>query len=220
MLFYHLTTHVKSDQDQDLLRFMSDRVAFPTVLYLTLKGEVMHKHAGERTVTCFEKEIHGYHQLYYAKLRLGLGEKSVALEILDTELRLGLLKHEVARKRLAAIDKKLLEEPKQKANVIESRLVALEAKEVYFGLFKGRTSKDRNKKRAKHAHEMLEAGRIPTDDAAWRFWRLLMLHAEQTKSLPLFDRASRRYQALRKDKLSDDDRKQIKVRRARLSGGL
>ena len=57
VLFYHLTTHVKGDKDQDLLRFMSDRVAFPTVLYLTPKGEFLHKHAGERTVGCFEKEV-------------------------------------------------------------------------------------------------------------------------------------------------------------------
>ena len=80
VLFYHLTTHVESDKDQDLLRFMSNRVAFPTVLYLTLKGEVMHKHAGERTVSCFEKEIHGYHQLHYARLRLSLGEKPAVID--------------------------------------------------------------------------------------------------------------------------------------------
>ncbi len=220
MLLYHLTTRVEGDKDQELLGFLSDRVAFPTVLYLTPDGDLLHKHVGDRTVRSFEKEIHGYHQLRLARKDLAAGNDGAAMLILETELKLGLLKYAEASKGYRDLHADLLKKHAERAAEIRQELVCLEAREVYFGIVKGKTSADRDNNRAKRTHDMLTAGRIPKDESAWRFWKLVMIHAEQTKSLKLFDRASSKYQELRKARLSDDARKRIQARRARLSGGL
>jgi hypothetical protein len=220
VLFYHLTTHVEGDKDQELLGFLSDRVAFPTVLYLTPDGSLLHKHVGDRSVRSFDREIHGYYQLRLARKDLASGNLVAAILILETELKLGLLKYTSANKRYRKLPADQLKKRPERDAEIRQQLVCLEAKQVYFGVVKGKTSADRDYNRAKQAHAMLTAGRIPKDESTWRFWKLLMIHAEQTKSLKLFDRASGEYQALRKDRLSDDDRQRIQRRRARLSGQL
>ncbi len=219
VLFYHLTTHVEGDKDQELLGFLSDRVAFPTVLYLTPDGNLLHKHVGDRKVRSFEKEIHGYYQLRLARKDLAAGNKTAAILILETELKLGLLNYAEANRKYLDLDADLLKKHPERATEVRQELVCLEAKEVYFGIVKGKTSADRDKNRAKRAHAMLEAGRIPKDQSTWRFWKLLMLHAEQSKSLKLFDRASGEYLELRKVRVSDQERERIEAVRKKLDSG-
>ena len=108
VLFYHLTTHVGTDKDQELLGFLSDRVAFPTVLYMTHEGDVLHKHVGDRTTRSFQKEIHGYYQLHLARKDLAAGRSEARIKILENQLKLGLLSHEAALKSYLALDPKLL----------------------------------------------------------------------------------------------------------------
>lgn len=216
VLYYNLTTRVEGDKDQELLALLSDRVAFPTVLYLTPEGNTLHKHVGDRTVRSFRKEIHGYYRLHLARKDLAAGRPEASIKILQSQLHLGLLKHEAARKSFQALDKNLLASHPKEAAEIRQALVHLEAREVYFGVVKGKTSPDRDRNRAKRAHEMLEAGRIPSDTGAWRFWKLLVLHAETIGSKELFDRAAKEYLRLRKDKITAAESERIESLRHKL----
>lgn len=198
MLLYNLTTHVEGDKDQDLLRSLAGRVAFPTVLYLTPEGELLHKHRGDRTVRSFRKEIHAYYQLHLARKDLAAGKKAARIRILENQLKLGLFGHELAVKAYRSLDPRLLAEHPKTRDSIRQALVHLEAKEVYFGIIQGKTSSDRDKNRAKRAYEMYAAKRVPTDANAWRFWKLLVLHAEQTGSRTLYERAVKEYLRLRR----------------------
>ena len=218
VLYYNLTTHVQGDKDQALLRDLADRVAFPTVLYLTPDGKVLHRHVGDRTARSFKKEIHGYYRLHQARKDFVAGDDAAAIIILKTELQLGLLKHAAAQKKYANLDQQLLEKHGEQRAGIQRALVRLEAQEVYFGLVKGKVSADRDRNRAKRAHVMLQAGRIPDDDNAWRFWKLILLHAQQIKSLKLFDRAWGEYQELRKGTISPEERERIEAARKKLAG--
>lgn len=216
MLFYHLTTHVEGDQDQELLGVLSDRVAFPTILYLTPEGKVLHKHVGDRTTRSFQHEIHGYHRLHLARKDLAVGKPEARIRILEQQLELGLLSHGMAMKRYQALDPKLLANHPEAAAAIRQALVHLEAKDVYFGIVKGRTSTDRDRNRARRAHEMYAAGRIPTNANAWRFWRLLILYAAETGSKALFERATKEYLRLRQDRISAAEQKRIESLRQTL----
>jgi len=209
VLFYHLTTHVEGDKDQELLGFLSDRVAFPTVLYLTPDGNFLHKHVGDRTTRSFKREIHAYHHLHLARKDLAAGKPEARIRILHNQLQLGLLSHEAALKSHRALDTKLLASHATEATAIRQALVHLEAKEVYFGVIKGKTSADRDRNRAARAHKMLAAGRVPADANAFRFWKLLMLHGEVTKSPELFDRAAKEYLRLRQGKISAAEQERI-----------
>jgi hypothetical protein len=220
VLFYHLTTHIEGDKDQDLLRSLAGRVAFPTVLYLTPEGEVLHKHSGDRTVRSFRKEIHGYYQLHLARKDLAAGKKEARIRILQNQLKLGLLSHEVASKACKALDAELRDAHPKRWAAIRQALVHLEAKEVYFGIIQGKTSADREKNRAKRAHEMYAAKRIPKDANAWRFWKLLVLHAEQTGSRTLFQRAVKEFTRLRQGRLTATEKEWLERLRRRFRRSL
>jgi len=209
VLYHHLTTHVEGDKDQELLALLSDRVAFPTVLYLTPEGKTLHKHVGDRTTRSFRKEIRGYYRLHLARKDLAAGKQEAQLQVLENQLHLGLLKHEEALKSFRALDQKLLRSHPKEAAMIRQALVHLEAKEVYFGIVKGKASADRDRNRARRAHQMLQANHIPMDTDAWRFWKLLVLHAETTGSKELFDRAAREYLRLAEDKMSAAEKERI-----------
>lgn len=216
MLLYHLTTHVEGDKDQDLLRSLAGREAFPTVLYLTPEGEVLHKHVGDRTVRSFQKEIHGYYRLHLARKDLAAGKQAARIRILQNQLELGLLSHADATRASQALEE-LLANHQEEALSIRQALVHLEAKEVYFGVILGKTSADRDRNRARLAYQMYAAGRVPTDANAWRFWKLLVLHAEATASKALFERAAKEYTRLRQLSTSEQERIELLRRRFRRS---
>jgi hypothetical protein len=216
VLFYHLTTHVEGDKDQELLRSLSGRAAFPTVLYLTPEGTVLHKHVGDRTTRSFQREIHGYFQLHLARKELAAGKPDAQLRILQNQLKLELMNHETASRAYKALDARLLARHPREATAIRQALVRLEAKEVYFGVIKGKTSADRDRNRARRAHEMYAAGRIPEDANAWLFWKLLLLHAEATNSRTLFDRAAKEYLHLREGRISAAEQERVESLRRKL----
>jgi hypothetical protein len=67
---------------------------------------------------------------------------------------------------------------------------------------------------------MYAAKRIPKDANAWRFWKLLVLHAEQTGSRTLFQRAVKEFTRLRQGRLTATEKEWLERLRRRFRRSL
>ena len=175
VLFCHVTSRIPDRKYDGLLRKFGG-TGFPTVFFLDESGELLVKHAGERTIAGFSGTLSSVEAYSKAKKRVAAGEESAAADLLFAEMQLGKIRLEAAKARGG----KLELDAKQK-RLFRGLLASLEfdaavkasrpsfkrgmTREEYLKLYQ-----DGMKKRHATVVEMVVNGRIPVGARASSFW--------------------------------------------------
>lgn len=170
VLFCHVTSQVAGRKNEDLLSRKSDKLVWPTVLFLDADGDVLLKHEGPRTVAGFNRTLSLLQALVDARARVAGGDQSAQLELFMAEAGLGLLDFETAKVRL----EKLPRPTAERQNEIRGLMADLEFE--YYRKAQRRLGEARFLAKL---GEMKKNGRLPQGRNAWMFWWYLMAGASR-----------------------------------------
>lgn len=184
MLFCHVTSLVKTDPYPDLLT-QKGGSAFPYVVLLDEKGDLLLKDIGARTVDPFKK-MTAYVDV---KRESEGGDAAATLDLALLDLDYGMAKREEGEARIKSLgelseaQKKYLEEIRLNFDV-EASLAGLgrdEAKKVAAG---------------RTFAEGLKDGKVPTKPfVKFRFYSVLLDYAETEKDVPAAEKALEYFRA-------------------------
>lgn len=206
----HLTTRVKTDPHQNLLREKGGS-GFPYLVFMNAEGDVIAQQR-DRSVAGFTKTLTALTTLASLEKKAAAGDRDAAVELFIAQLDLG--KHKVAdaKARLKELGEL---SPEQRARVNEP-LTNLEVQE----LMSSARSADAQKAVREQLLAMRKEGRVPTGMYATSFWSQLLMKAEADKDIPLAEDAATHLKELMKSRPGAERMlKQLDERLAKLKGG-
>ena len=174
VLYCHITSRIEGRKNDDLLRQKSDRVAFPTMLFLNADGDVLAKHQEARTAAGFNGTLTKVKGFLAAKEKAKSGEPEAVFEVFLARVDLGQLGFADAQAKLKDLPKPTAA---QKAR-LDGLLVNLE----FTDLRKRMRQLGREGFAGKLA-QMESAGRIPSGNNEWMFYYYLMVEASRRKQI-------------------------------------
>ena len=184
-LFFHVTTGLNSDPDQDLLAAKGGS-GWPFVAILDASGQVLAHHKGKHETPQYEQTLAVAKGMAASMAELGRrakgGDVGAAGQLLELRIELGHVDAEAARFRLAQLDSL----PKAERDRLETLITKAEV-----GSIQIRATSDEKTQIAagKDFARMVAAGRIPADEDAMFFWYFTAMYAEQSAQAELYARA-------------------------------
>ena len=184
VLFCHVTTRVKGDKYDGLLREKGG-TGFPTLVFMDAAGEVIAKQ-GARTVSAFQATLTSLTNLRALEARAKDGDQTVKVDMALTRIELGALATVDAAKQALAAAGDLSPEQQKRASGL---LAWLEMNEL-----NANARKDRQLDVGKELVAWFSAGKIPGRDERGFFLPILN-HAEKQHDAKLFQKALDEYRA-------------------------
>lgn len=190
----HVTTHVKTDPDQDLLGEKGGN-GFPYLCILDSEGRVLAQHEGARTAEGFGETMKTAQEFADLRKKAEGGDAAAQAEVFDKDLELNNLKAADAKAAIAKM--KDLSDEKKKA--YESKIVGLEVQDIMMEFNKAAQDIAQGDKAAgkkvqaaagRKFIEMKKAGHVPEDEQHMQpFWIFIMEAAEEAKDAALYEEA-------------------------------
>lgn len=179
MLFFHLTTHIEGEPNEKLYEEKGGG-GFPAFLMLDETGEVIAKHAGERSVAEFGKTIDKAANFIAIRKKAEGGDKAAGIDLAIAKLDLGMIKADDAKKQIAELG----EPTKEQQARLDGALLNAEVTAIATAAGKDRASAGRK------FNEMKTAGKIPTGTSeGMTFWSCILDWAEAEKDAAAFEEA-------------------------------
>jgi hypothetical protein len=190
VLFCHITSHVETDADQDLLGKKGGG-GWPYIVVMDADGNVLSVHEPESRET-FRKTA-GFratvadarataNKLEELRKAAKGGDKDAAADLLGLQIELAHLDAAGAKKQLAAIRGL----PKERFSELDRKVVALEVNEIQTSATEDEAT---HYAAGKKFAAMVEDDRIPPDDEALYFWYFVSVYAEKEKDADLYGKA-------------------------------
>jgi uncharacterized radical SAM superfamily Fe-S cluster-containing enzyme len=196
-LFLHLTTHVTTDKDQDLLDEKGGN-GFPYLVFLDADGALLARHEGPRNTEGFVETLKEAEEYRDQRAKAAAGDKALAKEVFFKDAELGNHTYQSAKDATAKLGD-LTDDEKAK---LADLLVTLECKGVMSALNKKAKDLDPSsdsfqteikKLQAEAGREymkMEKAGKAPkTDDMIQPFYIFIMEAAEAAKDAETYEKA-------------------------------
>lgn len=184
VLFLHVTSRVKTDPHQELLREKGGR-GFPYLAVMDAEGEVIATPA-VRTIASFESVIGKAARYLQLVQRDADGDEDVEFDLFVSRMELGLLTYKQARSGKSKL-RGLTEEQK---DALAVSLLELQVTEVCRSM---RSNKDRVQAGAQF-YRMWRKKSVPRDrEVAGSFYEQITYFAEKQKNIKLFREAMDRY---------------------------
>ncbi|MCC6737527.1 MAG: hypothetical protein IT452_00660 [Planctomycetia bacterium] len=179
MLFFHLTTHIEGEKNEKLYEEKGGG-GFPAFLVLDEKGDVIVKHAGERSVAEFGKTIDRAANFMAVRKKAEGGDKPAGIDLAIAKLDLGMIKAEEAKKAIAELG----EPTKEQQARLDAALLNAEVTAIATAAGKDRASAGRQ------FNDMKAAGKIPTGTSErMTFWGCILDWAEAEGDAAAFEEA-------------------------------
>jgi len=179
VLFCHNTSRVETDPYPSLLGEKGGS-GFPYLVFMDQNGNVIAKHQGNRSVEAFQTTMGRADEFLALEKKAASGERDAKLDLFLQQLELRHFNLEQAN----AKRKELGQLPEETSKKVDGLLIGLEVSQIVGKI------QDRKEiaKVGGPLVKMFEAGRIPTGSDARMFWSVLLMYAEETKDIPLFEK--------------------------------
>ncbi len=187
VLFLHLTTRVKSDPDQSLLRDKGFS-GFPSLAILDASGELLSKHPlGKRdlgSVVAMAEQAEAFAKL---RAKAEAGDTKAKARVLVSKLEMNLLTHADGCALFETLSASMTGEQREQAELFLITREFTEAEQALRG--DGPASSDYFEARKQLILRFFADGKIPTGIKAPSFLSTVMRHAETQGDVKMYERA-------------------------------